>query len=114
MTIIAFVLGLAALIATVWLRKDTPSSRAWETEDGIVDERFAFVFLPSFTVLLFCLGVIGLSGLFNELTGGVWVLFILGCLLSAVGAVGTVVGLFSNKYPLWLLPKWRLESPHRK
>ncbi|WP_297556639.1 hypothetical protein [uncultured Actinomyces sp.] len=114
MTIIAFVLGLAALIATLWLRKDTPSSRAWETENGIVDERFAFVFLPSFTILLFGLGIIGLSGLFSELSAGVRLLFILGCLLSAVGTFGTVAGLFSNKYPLWLLPKWRLESPHRK
>mgnify|MGYP002735218488 CR=1 FL=1 len=114
MFILAFLLGLLALVGTIWLRRDTPSSRSWETEEGMIDERFAFVFLPSFTLLLFGLGIIGVSGLFQDLSGPVWILFILGIVMAGVGGFGSLIGLFSSRYPEWLLPQWRIDSPHRK
>lgn len=114
MFILAFLLGLLALAGTIWLRTDTPSSRSWETEEGIIDERFAFVFLPSFTLLLFGLGIIGVSGLFPEFTWPIKILFGIGIIMSGIGAVGSLIGLFSSRYPEWLLPQWRIDSPHRK
>ncbi|MDO5048642.1 MAG: hypothetical protein Q4D87_02000 [Actinomycetaceae bacterium] len=114
MFILAFLLGVVALAGTLWLRRDTPSSRSWETQQGLIDERFAFVFLPSFTVLLFGLGIIGISGLFEDFTIPVIILFAVGVILTGIGTLGSIIGLFSKRYPLWLLPQWRLNSPHRK
>ncbi|MDO5034747.1 MAG: hypothetical protein Q4E01_05105 [Actinomycetaceae bacterium] len=114
MFIVALVIALLSLAASLWLRQDTPSSRAWETQDGLVDERFAFVFLPSFTLLLFGLGMVGMSGMFETFSLPVKLLFAVGLVATGVGGLGSLVGLFSNRYPLWLLPKWRMESPHRK
>lgn len=114
MFIFALVLAAGCLVASLWLRRDTPASRSWETQEGIVDERFAFVFLPAITLFLAGIGLIGLAGLLGMETVAVKVLFWFAMAITLVGIVGSVIGLFSNRYPEWLLPQWRKNSPHRK
>lgn len=114
MFILALLLGALALVGSIWLRRDTPSSRNWETQNGIIDERFAFVFLPSFTILLFGLAFIGMAGLFEDLTLGPKLLLGLGILMAGIGTIGSLWGLFSRKSPEWMIPQWRINSPHRK
>ncbi|MDO5729365.1 MAG: hypothetical protein Q4P71_07055 [Actinomycetaceae bacterium] len=112
-----FFLALALAIVTasgaLYLRRDTPSSRAWEKQNGIIDERFAFVFLPSFSLTLFGLALMSASGLSHDhpLVSGL--LLSLGLPFTLIGSVGAITGLFGTRYPEWLIPRWRRESPYR-
>lgn len=106
MFVIALLLGIFAGLGAWYLRRDTPSSRAWEEKDGIIDARFAFVFLPSFSLALIGLSLLSIGGLSREIPWIYWTLSSFGALMAAVGLGGSVAGLFGKKIPLFLQPAW--------
>lgn len=109
-------LGLALLttVGALYLRLDTPKARAWERTQGIIDERFAFVFLPGFALALWGLATIAAANLSADLPVLRIVLYVVGVPLALAGALGVLTGLFGVFYPQWLVPQWRVNSPYRK
>lgn len=113
MFFLALALAAVTTVGALYLRRDTPGARTWERHNGIVDERFAFVFLPSFALTLFGLALMSASGLSHEhglLSGA---LLALGLPATLIGSVGSIMGLFGTRYPEWMIPQWRQNSPHR-
>ncbi|MCS4483888.1 hypothetical protein NXS08_00065 [Gleimia sp. 6138-11-ORH1] len=106
MFIIALLLSVGAGIAAWYLRQDTPAARAWESNNGIIDARFAFVFLPAFSMALLGLALLSIGGLSREIPWIYWSLSTFGGLLALVGLGGCVAGLFGKKIPLFLQPAW--------
>ncbi|WIK64527.1 hypothetical protein [Gleimia hominis] len=110
----AFILGVLSLAATVYLRVGSPRSRWWERTDGIIDETFAFLFLPALSALLLGLVLVGAGMLSGSLPALRIIFFILGGASALIGLIGSLMGLFNAQTPRWLLPKWRINSPYRK
>ena len=107
--LLAIVTGVAALL----LRRDTPRSRHWETQEGLIDERFAFVFLPGFSIALFGLSFLAAGHLSADIHVLSVVLLAIGAIVTLVGAIASLIGLFGARYPEFLIPHWRRTSPHR-
>lgn len=106
MVYVALVVGVLAGLGSLWLRRDSPSSRWWEHTRGIVDERFAFATLPGLSLLLLGVGVVALAGLVGQ---GilVWLVAACGGLLALAGLALTFLGFGRGALPDWLLPSWR-------
>lgn len=113
MFFLALALAAVTTVGALYLRRDTPGARTWERQNGIIDERFAFVFLPSFALTLMGLALLSASGLSRDNTVLAGALLIVGFPAALVGSVGSIMGLFGTRYPEWMIPKWRQNSPHR-
>lgn len=113
MFFLALALAVVTAIGALYLRRGTPGSRAWEKQNGIIDERFAFVFLPSFALTLVGLALMSASGLSQDYQLASALLLSLGLPLTLIGSVGAIMGLFGSRYPEWMIPRWRRESPYR-
>ncbi len=77
--------------------------------DGLVDEKFVFMSLPGFSLLLLGAGGLGLvvpgiGGAFGSVLGPV--LAILCGAVAVFGFVLSVWGLFATTTPQWTLPRW--------
>lgn len=110
---LALGLAIASSVAALYLRRDNEKARSWERVNGLIDERFAFVFLPAFAVALFGLVFLAAGNLSHELPVLAIILFVIGVPLTVVGAMGCIMGLFGTRYPQWLVPQWRRHSPYR-
>lgn len=106
MFVLALLLGIFAGFGAWYLRRDTPSSRAWEDKDGIIDARFAFLFLPALSLALIGLSLLSMGGLSRDIPWLFWTLSLVGGLTAAVGLGGAVAGLFGKKIPQFLQPAW--------
>lgn len=108
-------LGLAILstVAALYLRRDNEKARSWERVNGLIDERFAFVFLPAFAVALFGLVFLAAGNLSHEMPVVAIMFFVIGVPLTVIGTLGCIMGLFGARYPQWLVPYWRRHSPYR-
>lgn len=110
MIVIAFVGGLLGAAISLALRRDTERARALRKPGSFTDDKFAFLSLPSFSLLLLGFGVIGLAGpLFGGSASSTIVavtLMAAGALAAAVGAAGSLWGLFGSNVPQFALPKW--------
>jgi len=106
MVYVALVVGVLAGAGSLWLRRDSPSSRWWEHSNGIVDERFVFATLPGLSLLLLGVGVAALSGLAGP---GVlvWLIAAVGIVLALAGLALSFLGFGRGALPDWLLPAWR-------
>lgn len=74
-----------------------------------MDERFVFLSLPGFSLLLLGGGALGLvlPGVGSALpTPWGQLLAVLAGLVAAGGLVLSVIGLFGPKPPTWILPGW--------
>lgn len=114
MFFLAIGLALLTTAGALYLRMNTEKGRTWERTEGMIDERFAFVFLPSFALALWGLAAISAANLSSEMPVLRTALFIVGVPIALVGGVGVIAGLFGVSYPEWLVPHWRRTSPHRK
>lgn len=106
MVFIALLLGVFSAVGAWYLRRDTPTSRAWEKQEGIIDARFAFLFLPSFSLALLGLALLSAGGLSRETPWLYYLLSTVGGAVSLVGLGGSVAGLFGRKIPTFLQPSW--------
>ncbi|MDO5722272.1 MAG: hypothetical protein Q4P06_07010 [Actinomycetaceae bacterium] len=109
-------LGLAVIstAGALYLRVDSEKARTWERTRGLIDEPFAFVFLPSFALALWALVVISAANLSYQIPALKITLFAIGVPLAIAGTAGVIMGLFGTRYPQWLIPTWRKNSPYRK
>ncbi|EEH63645.1 hypothetical protein HMPREF0044_0664 [Gleimia coleocanis DSM 15436] len=106
MVFLAFGFGILCAIGALYLRRDTPGSRAWQGQNGMIDERFAFLFLPAFAMALLGLGLVSAGGLSRSIPWLFWTLTVIGLPFAVVGLGGALVGLFGKTAPAWLLPRW--------
>lgn len=109
MIVIALVAGALGIVLSLALRRDTSRVRQIINGGGIVDQRFAYVLVPGFSLLL--LGMGGLGVVLPGVGGALG--YFLGPLLAALcgivalgGAVLSVFGLGSGPAPDWALPRW--------
>ncbi len=114
MLFLAIGLALLTSAGALYLRINSEKGRTWERTEGMIDERFAFVFLPAFALALWGLAAISAANLSGEIPLLRALLFIIGVPIALVGAVGVIAGLFGVSYPQWLVPQWRRTSPYRK
>ncbi|MDO5719225.1 MAG: hypothetical protein Q4P05_00645 [Actinomycetaceae bacterium] len=113
MFFLALALAVVTTVGALYLRRDTPGARTWERQNGIIDERFAFVFLPSFALTLFGLAFLSASSLSHENPVVSGALLVFGFPATLIGSIGSIMGLFGTRYPEWMIPTWRRKSPHR-
>lgn len=106
MVYVALVVGILAGVGSLWLRKDSPSSRWWEHSTGIIDERFAFATLPGLSLVLLGVAVLALAGLAGS-GPLLWLVAACGALLALAGLALTFLGFGRGALPDWLLPAWR-------
>lgn len=111
MIIIALAAGIIGTVISLALRRNTTRARSWETAGGLMDERFVYLTLPGFSLLMLGVGAVGLV---QPLTGGEGFSGIIGMILLAVvgavalaGLVISVWGLFASSTPHWALPAWK-------
>lgn len=106
MVVIALILGIFSAFGAWYLRQDTPSARSWESKEGIIDARFAFLFLPAFAMTLLGLSLLSAGGLSRETPWLYYLLSSIGGAVSLVGLGGVVAGLFGKRIPTFLQPAW--------
>lgn len=109
MIIFALVSGLLGLGASLALRRDTDRARNLRETGGIVDERFALLSLPGFSLMLLGVGVLGLvvpgiDGFLGTFWG--YLLAFLAAAIALFGLYMSILGLGKRPIPLFLQPAW--------
>ena len=100
MIVIALIAGALGVVLSLALRRDTTRARQVVQSGGVLDQRFVYVLLPGFSLLLVGMGGLGLV---LPGVGGALGNF-LGPLLAALCALVTLAG--SGPAPNWALPAW--------
>ncbi len=105
MIVLALAGGLVGLVASLVLR--VPKRRQ-AAREGVVDDRFAYLSLPGFSLFLIGIGLLGLT-LPGSGAGGVGPLLlivsVLAGIMAAFGALLSMWGLFGKTVPRWALPR---------
>lgn len=111
-SVASLVVGFAALILSIMFRKGTPAARNWLQTDGIVDERFALLFIPGFAALLLGMGLSPHYALFPRVLHTPWI--VLCGIVALAGLVTMVWGITHIDYPEKIEPQWlRDRKNHR-
>lgn len=103
---VALFVAVVSGVASLWVRSGSPASRWYETEEGIVDERFAFAALPGLALAMLGAFVIGAS----LLTGTPWIHWggvVLGVAILQAGVVLGFHAFGRGPLPPWILPRWK-------
>lgn len=107
--IIALVSGVLGLILSLALRRDTERAHKLRDTGGIVDERFALLSIPGFSLILLGAGLLGLlvpgvGGWLGNFVGPV-LMIVCGAVIVA-GLYMSILGMGKGKIPEALKPKW--------
>ena len=112
MVYIALIVAVMAGAAALWLRMDSPQSRWWEKEKGIVDERFAFATIPGLALVMTGIFALSMAGLAPE-GAGRWLIAGPGAVVLVAGLALSFLGFGRKALPDWLVPAWRRASRGR-
>lgn len=104
--------GIAALVITIMFRKGTPAARGWIRNDGLVDARFAFLFMPGFTLLMLGMGAAPHYVLFPKIMHGPYI--ILAGIVGLVGLIVMIWGVIPVNYPKFFTPQWYSDHDKKK
>lgn len=105
MIAIALVGGLLGMVVSLLLRRNTDRARAIRGSGGPVDDRFAFLSMPGFSLILLGFGALGLAMPLADGFAG-RLLAALAVLVIAVGTLASLWGLFGRSVPSFALPLW--------
>lgn len=113
MIVIALIAGALGVVLSLALRRDTTRARQVVQSGGVLDQRFVYVLLPGFSLLLVGMGGLGLvlpgvGGALGNFLGPL--LAALCALVTLAGIVLAVLGLGSGPAPNWALPAWARKS----
>lgn len=111
--IIAFVSGLLGLFASLALRRDTDAAAKLRNSTGLVDERFALLSLPGFSLILLGAGAFGLvapgmGGWLGPVFGPV--LAGLAIAIAMLGVYLSVLGMGKKPIPDFAKPRWMRDN----
>lgn len=105
MIVIALISGVLVAVVSLALRRDTARARGLRSSGGLVDDRFVFLSLPGFAMLLLGFGALGLAMPLGDSIVAV-LLRALAAGVAIIGGAASLWGLFARSVPRFARPRW--------